>query len=115
MAKPDQVKNEELRGRIEAAFAQMREGDGSKAVRTLADAYLFLLELKPEMLTQTIEFRPGRKMSVVMRWPMLGANLKLESVRAGKPEIEFLRERFALSEAMTYYEFTLDSAVAQGV
>ena len=44
----------------------------------------------------------------LMRWPALGANLKPGSVAAGRPEIEFLRERFSVSEAMTYYQFVLD-------
>ena len=62
-----------------------------------------------------IEFRPGRKMLAIMRWPALGANLNLASARAGVAEIEFVRDHFAVSEAMTYYEFTLDSAIARGV
>ena len=33
-------------------------------------------------------------------------------MRAGKVEIEFARERFAMSEAMTYYEFLSDTALA---
>ncbi len=49
-----------------------------------------------------------------MRWPALGANLSMASVRAGKPEIEFTRERFAVSEAMTYYQYALESAIEHG-
>ncbi len=47
-----------------------------------------------------------------MRWPRLGANLDLESVKAGKPVIEFERERFSTSEAIMYYEFTVDTAIS---
>ena len=43
-----------------------------------------------------------------------GANLKPASVRTGKPEIGFLRERFAISEAMTYYHFVLETAIDEG-
>ena len=50
-------------------------------------------------------------MPAVMRWPNLGANLKLDSVMAKKPEIEFIRDHFAVSEAITYYEYTLESAI----
>jgi hypothetical protein len=35
-------------------------------------------------------------------------------VRARDPKIELVRDRFALSEAITYFEFTLDTAIAQG-
>jgi hypothetical protein len=33
---------------------------------------------------------------------------------AGKPEIEFVRDRFAISEAMTYYQFILETAIREG-
>ena len=49
--------------------------------------------------------------SLVMRWPALGANLVAGSVRAAEPAIEFVRERFAMSEALTYYEFAVDVAL----
>jgi hypothetical protein len=114
MARPEQIENEELRRLVEEAHGQMRRGKGTEAVRKLGRAFLLLLELKPELLEETIELRPGRTMLAVMRWPTLGANLKPESVRAGRPEIEFVRKRFAVSEAMTYYEYTLETAVAKG-
>jgi hypothetical protein len=44
----------------------------------------------------------------VLRWPALGANMDAESARAGAPKIEFVRDRFSVSEAMTYYQFVLD-------
>ncbi len=53
-------------------------------------------------------------MLAVMRWPALGANLKLESIEAKQPEIEFIRDRFAVSEAIMYYEYTLESAINAG-
>ena len=36
-----------------------------------------------------------------------------DSVRAGKPQISFERERFSVSEAMTYYQFVLDEILAK--
>ena len=107
MAKAADVQNTELRGKLEAAFAAMRAGKGADAVRASADAYLRFVELCPEVKSETIAMR-GRQVSRLVRWPALGANMSLESVRAGKPEIEFLRERFSISEAMTYYQFVLD-------
>lgn len=115
MAKPEEIRSEELRALFEQAHDEIRTERPSDAVRTLSRTYLRMLELEPEMLKRTIEFRRGMKVLAVMRWPALGANLDLASVRAGKPRIEFLRERFALSEAMTYYEYTLDSALAEGL
>lgn len=113
MPKPDQVANPDLRAKLEAAHAQMRSGDGTAATRTLAAAYLAMLAIKPSMLNETFEMRPGVTIPLVMRWPALGANLSLASVQEGKPVIDFTRERFAVSEAITYYEFTLESAIRE--
>ena len=115
MPKPDQVNDAEVRGKIEAAHQQMRAGDGTAAVKTLAEAYLLILAKKPEFLEQKLEMRPGFSIPAVMRWPALGANLSPASVAAKEPKIEFTRERFAVSEAITYYEYTLESAIAQGL
>ncbi len=114
MAKPEQVTDSELRALIESAHDMMRKGNATDAVKTLTSAYLKLLTMKPELLDETIEPRPGRKMPAVMRWPALGANLTLDSVLRKQPEIEFIRDRFSVSEAITYYEYTLESAIHAG-
>ncbi len=109
MARRDAIQNEELRKLVTESYDYMREGNGTEAVRVLARTYLRLLELKPELLEKKVTMRAGREFPLVMRFPALGANLKMESVRAGKPEIEFVRERFAVSEAMTYFEYVVDT------
>ena len=110
MPKHDKIQNDELRGMMDEAYAQMRAGKAAEAVRQIAAAFLRLLELKPELAGRRAGVR-RRMLPLAMRWPALGANLKLESLRAGKVEIEFTRERFAMSEAMTYYEFMSDTAL----
>ena len=114
MANREQVKDEELRAKLEEAHAQLRAGKATDAVHTLADTFLSMLRMKPELLAERVAVR-GRDTPLVMRWPALGANFKRGSVQAGAPEIEFTRERFAISEALTYYEFTVDTAIAQGM
>lgn len=111
MAKPEQVHDERLRGMLQDAHGHMRAGKADVAVRRLVEAFMHLLELKPEIKDATVTPRPGVTMPAIWRWPQLGANLKMDSVRTGKPEIEFVRDRFALSEAITYYEFTLETAI----
>jgi hypothetical protein len=112
VARPSDIRNDELRGLVETAFAAMRAGKGIEAVRACADAYLRHVALHPEVLKQTIPMR-GREISRLMRWPALGANMKPDSVATGAPEIEFLRDRFSVSEAMTYYQFVLDEILEQ--
>lgn len=111
MAKPDQIENPAYRKRVQEAHTLIRSGKASDAVRVLADTYLTLLRERPELLDRTVEPRPGRKFPAVMQWPMYGANLTLESVMRKAPEIEFTRERFSTAEALTYYEYTLESIV----
>jgi len=112
MARPSDIRNDELRGLVETAFAAMRAGKGAEAVHACADAYLRHVALNPEVLKQTIPMR-GREISRLMRWPALGANMRPETIGAGAPEIEFLRDRFSVSEAMTYYQFVLDEILEQ--
>lgn len=115
MASIDKVKDDELRGRLQEARDQMKARNPTDAVHTIADAFLSMLAMKPEMVESTVPGRAGRRMNVLMRWPMLGANFVQGSVRDGKPEIEFIRDHFAMSEAITYFEFTVDTAIAQGL
>ena len=111
MPKHDRVADESLRRQLDAAFTALRGGQPTDAVRTLADAFLSMLQDHPELLSETVAARAGNRVPLVMRWPALGANLVAGSVRDGEPKIEFVRDRFAMSEALTYYEFTVDVAL----
>ena len=111
MAKPDQVSDETLRELLVQAQAEMRNNKPTDAVHTLVKALFRLLEIKPELVTEKLEPRPGWKMSFLTRWPQLGANWRKGSLESEKPEIEFVRERFALSEAITYFEFLIETSI----
>jgi len=112
MAKASDIRDAALRGDLETAFAAMRAGKGAEAVRACAAAYLAFIDRFPEVKAETIPLR-GREVSRLLRWPALGANMDPDSVRAGKPEIAFERDRFSVSEAMTYYQFVLDEILAK--
>ncbi len=112
MAKHDKVADDALRQHFDDAFAQLRGGRTVEAVHTLSDAFLAMLRDHPELLGETAATRAGApRMPVVLRWPALGANLVAGSVRDGDPKIEFVRDRFAMSEALTYYEYAVDLAL----
>jgi hypothetical protein len=110
MPKPSDIQNPELRQTLEGAFVAMRSGKGADAVRACASGYLRFLELHPEAKAETIAMR-DRRIPRAMRWPALGANMDLASVQAGTPRIDFTRDAFAVSEAMTYYQFVLDEVL----
>jgi hypothetical protein len=112
--KLDRVRDEALRSRLEEAHRQLRGNQPTEAVHTLCEAFLAMLRSHPELLTRSVQLRTGHTVPFLMRWPTLGANLAPESIRAGEPRIDFIRDRFVLSEAITYYEFTVDTAIAEG-
>ena len=111
MPRPDQVKDQQLQGHFSAAQQAMRTGQANEAVENVVAALYRLLELKPELVTEELEPRPGWKMPFLTRWPQLGANFVEGSLKEHKPKIEIVKDRFALSEAITYYEFTLETAI----
>ena len=74
MPKADQIQDEDLRNLMTGAHECMRNKKAAEAVRAIVDAFRLLLTLKPDLATKTVEFRPGRSMPFLMRWPALGAN-----------------------------------------
>lgn len=114
MPRPDQVNDEQLREQLTSVQSAMRSGQANEAVERVVDALYRLLEIKPELVTEELEPRPGWKMPFLTRWPQLGANFVEGSLKEHKPKVEFVKDRFALSEAITYYEFTLETAIKRG-
>lgn len=111
--KLQKIKDEDLRSRLELAHSQLRAREATEAVRVLAESFIQMLNKHPELLEATALIR-GRQMPIVMRWPALGANLAPGSVKERNPRIEFVRDHFAMSEAITYFEFVSDTAIDQG-
>ena len=105
--KLDRIADAKLRESLAVAHASLRSGEYLDVVQRCADAYLELLRRKPELL----EGMMGR-MRVVM-FPRLGA--RLEPQGGGQPRLEWDRERFAFSEAVTYFEFAVDQLVREGI
>ena len=105
--KTDRIQDEGLRRSMVEAKEAMGAGDYKRVVELSAASYMELLRRKPEMLEG-----PQQLMSI-MFFPRLGAHLQLNQER--EPELIWDREKFIFSEAITYYEFTVDQLVKQGV
>ena len=103
MARPEQIQSEELRPLLQEAHRALRAGDPATAVHRCADAFLKLAAQYPYVLQLPPRMR-------VHPWPQLGANLVLEEGQP--PRIDYHRGDFALSEAITYYEYTLTTTLA---
>lgn len=105
--KTDKIQDESLRRSMQEAQAALKTGDFKRVVELSADAYIELLRRKPEMLQGADQFRN------VLFFPRLGAHLQLNS--QGQPEMIWDREKFIFSEAITYYEYAVDSLIRMGV
>ncbi len=114
MTRAEKINDPELRSRVIDAYGRMRGGDPSGAVRLLADSFIDTLRVHPELLELTTTVR-GRPFPIVARWPSFGANLVFDPDAGDPPRIDFVRDRFALSEALTYFEFLVDLALDQGL
>ena len=114
MPRHDEIADDDLRAMLQQAHDQMRAGDATEAVRTCTSAFLAMTEKNPQLLTAKVPARGGEQ-PMVMLWPRFGANLTEASVSAGKLEIEFERDFFSSTEAMTYYDFTVETAVHNNI
>lgn len=112
MAKLDRVANEMVRARLARARDQMRAGDPTAAVHSCWDAFTAVGAVDPELLATP---RPGPagapRMTLMMLWPELGANLDRADAAEGRLTITYMKDAFSATEAMTYYEFVLDTAL----
>jgi hypothetical protein len=100
MPKPEQIQSDELRPLLVEAHALLRGGDPAAAVHRCADAFLKLSAVHPRVL----QLPEGMR---IHPWPRLGAFL--EQQEGQPPRIDFQKEQFTLSEAITYYEYTLNA------
>ena len=105
--KVDRVQDEALRASLGDAQAALKAGDYKQVVELSSAAYVELLRRRPEMLQGQQQF-----MNVVF-FPRLGAHLVVNN--DGQPEIVWDREKFSFSEAVTYFEFAVDSLIKHDI
>ena len=100
---------------VEAERA-LDDGEYSEVVHRCADIYRQLVEARPDLILPQVTIgalpvdgrTPAR--GAPRPWPnVLGAVLRVDD--NGKPSISFEKERFTMTEAMTYFEYTLDTAL----
>lgn len=109
MPRYDEVKDDEVRELLARASAEMRGGNPTAAVHASADAFVRLIALKPELLDANL---PRDEAIHHQQFPRLGATLVGVD---GRPEVRFERERFSMGDAITYLEFTTDTALREGL
>jgi hypothetical protein len=105
MARYDDVQDEGVRALLEQATNEMGGGNPAVAVHACCDAFLLLIEQYPDLFEENL---PADEKVHHQQFPRFGA--RLVSVE-GQPQFEFDRERFSIGEAITYLDFTTDTAL----
>ena len=118
-----EVSDASLRTPLAEAESALDDGDYAGSVRQSVAAYCRLIELRPDMIIaprfahsnappQLGQGGPGGALGGVglagpRPWPSdHGVRFAMEE--GDKPSLTFAKERFTLSEAATYFEYTLD-------
>ncbi len=105
--KLDRIRDDVLRGSLTDAQASLRSGNFNDVVHRSSDAYIEMLRRDPELLKGPLGMRR------ILFFPRLGARLVQE--QDGTPTVIYDRETFIFSEAITYFEFAVDSLVKEGL
>ena len=105
--KLERIQDPGLRRSLEEAHAALKAGDYRTVVEHASEAYAELLRRKPEMMQGAAQFRN------VLFFPRLGAHLEVQP--DGQPRVIYDRDKFIFSEAITYYEFAVDSLIKNEV
>ncbi len=110
-----EVSDGRLRQTLAEAEAALDQGAYAESVRLSAAVYCQLIEQRPDMIIAP-RFGPGSAppqggggltMGGPRPWPSdHGVRFNMEEGQ--KPTLTFAKERFTLSEAATYFEYTLD-------
>jgi hypothetical protein len=118
MVSVKEVTDDELRRELALAEQALDSGEYATSVHRSVAAYSRLIEQRPEMIIaarfahsnappQTGTAGGGLVMGGPRPWPSdHGVRFTMEE--GGAPSLTFSKERFTLSEAATYFEYTLD-------
>ena len=119
MAKPTDLIDPFFQTALVEAEQALDAGDYLQTVRKCVEVYSRIAEQQPEMvlrppnqlmpLPRARSVREGRR-NALLPWPVrLGVGLSFDE--NDKPHLTFEKEEFSLSEAASYFEYTLDFAM----
>lgn len=120
MVSVKEVSDDALRQVLADAEAALDGGEYASSVQRSVAAYCQLIEQRPDMIISpqfTHRFAPpqggatggggGLTMGGPRPWPS-DHGVRFNMDEGQKPTLTFAKERFTLSEAATYFEYTLD-------
>src|SRR5438093_12279699 len=106
-AKFDRIKDAARRASLATARASLKSRNFADVVHRSSDAYVEMLRRDPDLMKGPMGMRR------ILFYPRLGARLIQES--DGSPAVIYDRETFSFTEAITYFEFAVDSLVREGL
>jgi hypothetical protein len=119
MAKPTDLTDPFVQTALLEAEQALDAGDYLQTVRKCVEVYSRIAEQRPEMilkppsqlmpLPRARSVREGRRNALLSCPVRLGVGLSFDE--NDKPHLIFEKEEFSLSEAASYFEFTLDVAI----
>jgi hypothetical protein len=119
MPKPTDLTDPFFQTTLVEAEQALDKGDYLGAVRRCVEAYSRIAEQHPDLILRPpnplMPLPPARSVREVRRntlhpWPVrLGVGISFDD--QGKPHLTFEKEEFSLSEAASYFEYTLDVAI----
>ena len=119
MAKPTDLIDPFFQTALLEAEQALDAGDYLQTVRKCVEVYSRIAEQRPEMilmppnqlmpLPRARSVREGRR-NALTPWPVrLGVGISFDE--NDKPHLTFEKEEFSMSEAASYFEYTLDLAM----
>ena len=119
MANPTDLTDSFVQTALVEAEQALDAGDYLRTVRKCVEVYSHIVGQRPEMvlrppkelmpLPRARSVREGRR-NALLPWPVrLGVGLSFDE--NDKPHLTFEKEEFSMSEAVSYFEFTLDVAM----
>ena len=119
MARPTDITDQFVQTALVEAEQALDAGDYLQTVRKCVAVYSHIAEQRPEMilkppsqlmpLPKARSVREGRR-NALLPWPVrLGVGISFDE--HDKPHLTFEKEEFSLSEAASYFEYTLDFAM----
>jgi hypothetical protein len=119
MAKPTDLTDAFVQSALVEAEQALDSGDYLRTVRKCVEVYSRITAQRPEMVLRPAQertalprarsVREGRR-NALLPWPVrLGVGLSFDA--HDKPHLVFEKEEFSMSEAASYFEYTLDFAM----
>ena len=107
MPRPDQIQDEKLRTLLDGARVDYRSGNATESVYKSVEVLLSVIRSRPDFIQ--MQRTPGTPARAGRVWPALG--VKVQVTENQPPQAVYDRDQFSSAEAITFYEFALESVV----